>query len=993
MSIFEEEYKKLNKEQRDAVDSIDGPVMVIAGPGTGKTQVLSLRIGNILKKTDIGGSGILCLTFTRSGVTAMKKRLERYIGAEANNVKISTFHSYAISLIEKHHLNLGFINIPKLLDEREAVFLVDRLLYSREWRHLRPRSNPATYFSDIKSLISLLKRERMSPEDFKIEIEKEIKSLESDPESISSRGATKGELKKEITKKIEALERTMEVVEFYEAYEEEKRKQLLMDYDDVLEFAVELALGSEDVRADIREESQYILVDEHQDSSGIQNNFLKAVWGETEKPNIFVVGDDRQLIYGFGGASLSYFEEFKTAFGKAKLITLVENYRSTAPILSLADTLLSSDLTKEKLKSNRSDSHDIYLSEYSYPRDEIIASGIYFKKLIDQGINPRECAILVPKNYHVRSAMNVLRSAGVPVSGGESQSFFSSRAVASFRKVLKVISNPNDVVSLSNTLLDSISGVPAIEAHKFLRDKNLNNLSVEDLVRYGEGQGLFEGQNEISVWGKKLVSFIDESSKVGLLQILSFTGNELLIKNAQSHEKLLENAEALRTFFHLAEMKVQNNPHETIEEFLSYIGRLESYNMHIPLATFGESKGVSVMTLHKSKGLEFEAVWIAHMNEETLMAEKKGGFTLPEILKQKIEEKSLAVAKREVYVAITRAKKFCKISYARGDVKGAELSLAQVIRELPGAHFVSKTADETEEELLSYGPEVYVKNFEIPEGEDFEKMKTLVADEYDETRVSVSLLNNFFECPWKWYFRNFLKLPEIKSDSLALGSAVHSAIELVLKSEKIPTEKMIRECIEESFEKEGVSDTRTLNKMTKDAVEIVSSWIKRSFKELAPNRESERSVSFKDPRFPHLNLFGKIDLTERFPGGEVAVTDFKTGTSKTSGVIEKLDDENRLSSFMRQLAMYSYLVQGSDKKEVVLSKLYFLESKEGDKNMIYATKIGEEQIDLLVRDITDYDKLLKSGEWTDRPCNAKQYSGGDECEYCKLAKEIYKSRE
>ena len=175
MNIFEDEYKKLNKEQKDAVDSIEGPVMVIAGPGTGKTQVLALRIGNILKKTDIGGSGVLCLTFTRSGVTAMKKRLEKYIGAEANNVKISTFHSYAISLIEKHHLSLGFINIPKLLDEREAVFLVDKLLYVREWKHLRPRGNPATYFSDIKSLISLLKRERMSPSDFQKEIEKEIK--------------------------------------------------------------------------------------------------------------------------------------------------------------------------------------------------------------------------------------------------------------------------------------------------------------------------------------------------------------------------------------------------------------------------------------------------------------------------------------------------------------------------------------------------------------------------------------------------------------------------------------------------------------------------------------------------------------------------------------------------------------------------------------------------------------------------------------------------
>ncbi len=988
--VFLDAYKELNPAQKDAVDSTEGPVMVIAGPGTGKTQVLALRIANILTKTDTSASGILCLTFTRSGVKAMRKRLETYMGSNAHDVRVATFHSFAIELIEKHYLNLGFTNMPKLLDDRESVFLIDELLHSREWKHIRPRGNPATYFSDIKSLISLLKRERMTPQDFQKEIKKEMQSLESDPDSISSRGPTKGELKKEIVKKVEALARTSEVVEFYEEYEKEKLERLFMDYDDALRYAVELVEQSGDVCADIKENFLYILVDEHQDSSGVQNSFLKAVWADVEKPNIFVVGDDRQLIYGFGGASLSYFEDFKTAFGKAKLITLVENYRSTAPILDLADTLLASELTKEKLHSNTKDIGEIVLAEYAYPRDEIIASAQYFKKLFADGVDPKECVVLVPKNHHVRSAITTLRSQGVPVSSGESQSFFESRSVASFRKVLKVISNPNDVVALSETLFDSISGISAISAHKFFRSIKPKDISIGDVVNSGAGEGLFTEQNEIAVWGKKLLQYIEESNKTGLMAFLSFVGNELLIKNAQGHEKLLENAEALRTIFHLAEMRTLVNPHETLQEFLEYLKRLEDYNLHIPLATFGSHKGVQVMTLHRSKGLEFEAVWIAHMNEETLMSSKKGGFTLPEILKEKVEEKDMAVAKREVYVAITRAKKHCTISYAQQDYKGAELQLAQVIRELGDVHFVKKNASETEEELLANGPDIYTRSETVPEGEDFEKMKALVIDEYDSRNVSVSLLNNFFECPWKWYFRNFLQLPEIKSDSLALGSAVHSAIEMVLKADKIPSEKAIRDVIERSFEKEGVEDQRILPKLINDGVEIVLNWIKASYEDLAPSRESERPVSFKDPRFSHLNLYGKIDLTENFSNGTVSVTDFKTGSSKTSGVIEKIDDEGRLSTYMRQLAMYSYLIRGRYKKDVVSSKLYFLESKAGDKNMIYATHVGGEQIDLLIRDIEDYDKLLKCGEWTTGVCNAKLYGGGDECEYCKLAREVYK---
>jgi len=132
---FEGAYKNLNTKQREAVDAIDGPVMVVAGPGTGKTQILTLRIGNILQKTDTEAESILCLTFTNSGVSAMKERLEKYIGSRGREVFISTFHSFAIKLVEKYYELLDFKQIPKLLDDDEAVFLVDEILNDNEWEH------------------------------------------------------------------------------------------------------------------------------------------------------------------------------------------------------------------------------------------------------------------------------------------------------------------------------------------------------------------------------------------------------------------------------------------------------------------------------------------------------------------------------------------------------------------------------------------------------------------------------------------------------------------------------------------------------------------------------------------------------------------------------------------------------------------------------------------------------------------------------------------
>src|SRR3989344_3507825 len=232
---FEEEYKKLNKEQKEAVEALEGPVMVVAGPGTGKTQVLALRIANILKKTDIKADGILALTFTNSAVEAMRERLVRYIGEAGKEVNIKTFHSFGMDIIGQHFKELGFLEAPKLMEEADLAIFFDNLLHAHDWEHLRPRGDSARYFQDLKSLISLLKRERIGAEEFRLSVEEEIERIKNDEENISSRGERKGELKKEAEDEIERLARTLEGAKFFEVYEKEKTAQNVFDYDDVLE--------------------------------------------------------------------------------------------------------------------------------------------------------------------------------------------------------------------------------------------------------------------------------------------------------------------------------------------------------------------------------------------------------------------------------------------------------------------------------------------------------------------------------------------------------------------------------------------------------------------------------------------------------------------------------------------------------------------------------------------------------------------------------------
>lgn len=975
---FETLYKGLNSAQKEAVDTIEGPVMVIAGPGTGKTQVIALRIGNILRQTDTPADGVLCLTFTNSGVDAMKKRLRNY-GLDASKILVSTFHAFGTRLIEEFYSHLDLPEPPKTLDEADAVGLVDEILSENDWEHLRPRGDSSRYFRDLKSLVSMLIRERMSPEDFAEEVEREIHKLKNDPENISSRGATKGELKKEIQNKIEGLNKTKEAVIFYRLYEEKKKSLNLFDYDDILRAMVSLVTEFEDVRAALRERHLYVLVDEHQDSSLVQNEFLKAVWGPVEKPNVFVVGDDRQLIYGFSGASLSLFEEFRENFSGTKLITLKENYRSTQTILDAADDLLQSSLAKGKLSANRKGKEPIRLIECAYERDEILRAALFFKERIAEGVAPEECALLVPKNFQVRSAVRVLEDQGLPVSAPGSVMLFQSAEFATLFRVLKLVNDPHDAHEVAETLLDPISGVSPLEAHKFIRKTFSKDLSVEKMREEG------------FAWGTKLGEAIEWSQGKSAYEVVQYVGSTFFLDVSEDHESFVKRVEVVRSLLHLALTLEEKSRLEgaKLKTFINYIERLRLYGEDLPLATFDTDMGIRVMTLHRSKGLEFEAVWIAHMTERALMSGKRMGLSIPERLKVLEEKKDEAAARREVYVALTRAKHYAVLSYAELSHSGGEEEIASVVEAMPTSHFVFEPKSESEDKLRESGIRNFVASNPIEKPALTKaELRELVKQEFRKKKVSATTLNSFFECPWQWYFRDFLGVPEPLSENLVFGSVVHGAIENIIKNGEVG-EKALGSAISEALDYHRVLDEKSRRRMTTEAMRSLKRFATDIFPDLYDEKESERAISGKDKRFPELTITGKIDLMEHDGGGSVRLTDFKTGRPKLAKEIEKLDEEGRMSQYLRQLAMYSYLLKlgTKGKYEVEKSRLYFVEGDEEDS--LYETSLSLEHEEMLVRDISDYEEALETGSWADRECHHKLFPGERECKYCKRA-EMYK---
>jgi len=977
---FLRQYKRLNARQKEAVDSIDGPVMVIAGPGTGKTTVLALRIAKILQEGLSPADGILCLTFTNTGVRAMRERLTGMIGPAAARVAISTFHSFAGSLIEEFYEELALSRPPRLLDEKDTVFLYDELLEGNEWNHLRPRSGGEHNFGDVKSLISLLKRERMSADAFLLEIKSEIKRITENPDSISSRGPTKGEMKSAEKEKLKNLAgRTTETARFYELYERTKKERNLADYDDMLEYLVTLARTSTHVRDTIRERFLYVLIDEHQDSSGVQNEFLNTVWGDVERPNIFVVGDDRQLIYGFGGASLSHFERFLEAFRGAKMIALTENYRSTQHILGVAGKLLESSLVKEPLKGRKKPVHAIRLIEAQYPRDEIIAAGIEMRKKIAAGVPASECALLVPKKAHVRAAVTVLKDLGLPVASGSSTSFFELPETQSFLRLLRVLSAPYNPIFLADLLLDNAFKVPFLTAHKLLRF-NERRISLESFIK---------GEIAVQKLGKMIAKAAEEAAKKDVYGLIEYVAAEFFFSQTQSHRTLLTEIEVTRTFLHLALASLEKKHKLTLSDFLLFLERLESYGEDVPLAVFDGGEGITVSTLHGSKGLEFRFVWVAHLDESSLMKGKHMGFTLPESIKEKIAKKDELTAKRELYVAITRAKDHATLSYPLLGYSGAALEPARIVADMPEGLLERQSAKETEktihaEDVFSY---VASKPLEVPSGAEKE-ITELVRKEYPDRPLSVTHLNNLFSCPWKWYFRNFVLLPEPETESLRFGNVVHKAIEMLFK-ENVTTKKKLPKLIAQVLDSLLIWNEPQRTRFEKEGRGVLEHFVSEFLPMFGSVRSETKISSYRDPDIPTIEITGKIDIIQDLPDKTSSVTDFKTGTVKSAKDIEKKTPDGRMSDLLRQLSMYSYLLMHmKGEKPVSLSRLLFVEAEKGDTNTMYETKITDEEISLLRKDIKDYDTLLSSGAWTKLPCRFKPYGRQKECEYCALARRL-----
>lgn len=970
---FKEAYASLNIGQKSAVDTIDGPVMVIAGPGTGKTQILALRIANILLKTDTKPENILALTFTDAGAHAMRERLRRYIGDTAYKVAVHTFHSFAGELIRKYPDSYPNIIGGRPANDIEKLSIIENIINDGGFKELRPNGDPLYYVKKIPSAITDLKKENITPDSFALLITKAETALENSPK-FHEKGAHKGKVRGDYAKEEKRINKHKELLLVYRLYQQTLRERRLYDFDDMIVETVRALENSEDMLRDLQETYQYILADEHQDVNEAQNKTLELLADFHDNPNIFVVGDEKQAIYRFQGASLHNFLYFEDRFPGTKVISLKENYRSTQNILDASHHLVQSeDLELSKLRvplksgkifeslgrqECRQFSHEAVESEWLV--EEV-------KKAIDAGVPPEEIAIIVRYNRDVEHFAGLLRRFNIDANASADSDILDHPLTLALENMMLSVLSQNDEAPLFETLLGSWWGIKSgdlalvLAARAYARplykiiesEEILKDLSVSDpekILRVG--QVLAHARSLQATTAPHLI----------LHYLLENSG---LLEDALKQDPT-EAARVIRRFYDDVEAMVVEKQATTLSEVSQQLRYRRAHNLPLTAPFIdADQTAVQVMTAHKAKGLEFHTVFMPRATDKAFGgSDQRDYFKLPLYTKVLSDEDSEDDEKRLFYVAMTRAKEDLLLSSSINTSSGKISEPSRFIYQLPET--IVKICDTAKEEE-QFSPDSLLKTGY----RTFVLEPAVIKQLFLARGLSVTHLNNYLEDPLKYFYENLLRRPQPQSLSLMKGNAVHEVLDRIVasfvKKQTWPSATELNVLIKSALEKLpfGVHELPAIHEQCLTALSAYLPHLKGS---LGNNPRSEFSVrtvlESGDADIPEIPLSGKIDRVDHDLEGRITrVYDYKTGKPKSRNEIEG-NTKSSNGNYKRQLVFYALLLElnGGDVSTDVEFVLSFVEPKgQAGEIVEYSFKVEKEEIEKLKLEVVRVAKEIISG--------------------------------
>jgi DNA helicase-2/ATP-dependent DNA helicase PcrA len=926
-TAFLEAYNRLNEAQKKAVDTVEGPVLVVAGPGTGKTHILTLRIANILRTTtDTAPENILVLTFTDSAARTVSRRLGAFIGDEAaRKVNVFTFHGFAGEILRRHPEAFPEYTDRRLMGEVEQVLVWRAALENAGDTKLRTPKSPFHYLKDLSSLEDSLTRECISTDDYRAWLDQEEQALRDDPKLVYARGEQAGSLNAAGQKRAERLIKGREAADLIDQYRALKDELGVYGYTDVLRFATDALKEDEALRADLQERYQYVLADEHQDANALQHALLDALAFD-EHPNLFIVGDEKQAVYGFQGADTTHFENFTKLYPRTIVIPLTENYRSYQDILDLSHGLLDElpsstggHVALSGFRGKGGTVHVLAASDSLAERDQIAT---LVEAAITEGIPPHEIAIITLKNKTADLFALHLRARGIPALRAGDIDLEGRPSIRFLLSFMHAMADPNAPSMLREALL-----APWWEE------------AIADRARFLRSHGDWELEESLQEAFPRIAEIVREL-RTKALSVPPLNAFSYILEDSGARAYFLSSGEGVsediplvrQLMTHIEELS-RREPNATFAEVMESFGKAREHEIGAIKTSRTQREGqVTVITAHKAKGMEFERVFVTALSAREWEGRGKSSL-VPSPFSASREREELI---RLFYVALTRAKDALVLSYPLQSAEGKdEAPMSLLPQGLP------EIGAPAENPL----PLLHAR-VEAPE-----LVRDLTCAYLAHEGLSPSAFNEYLEFPATFFAKRVLRLREPESRAIVLGNAVHAAIAAYLKASAQPEEEresLARAELARSFRKSLLPRGDTFSQLERQARTCLDSYLSSDLlaREPVAIEESfriERSVDGHS-----VLLKGKVDAVFRGDGGE-CIVDFKT-----SSTIDKKDQEK----FERQLAFYDLLLRenGHHTTSALIIQV-------GDEIVEHPVALNEDTRSSLTTCLDEVIEELLSGKW------------------------------
>jgi DNA helicase II / ATP-dependent DNA helicase PcrA len=992
---FEDAWQKLNARQRMAVNSLEGPVMVIAGPGTGKTQILATRIGRILLETDAQPDNILCLTYTDAGTVAMRKRLQQFIGADAYRVNIYTFHAFCNDIIQEN-LSLFEKNSLDPISDLEKIQLYKTLIDRFPKHHPLKRYRGDVYFevNNLQQLFSTMKREGWTPDFIEEKINAYLADLPARDTFIAKRASgtfKKGDLRTDkIAEETEKMEKLRAAVREFDNLQALMREKNRYDFDDMINWVIRAFNDHPPLLLHYQERFQYVLVDEYQDTSGTQNTLVRQLISFWEKPNVFVVGDDDQSIYRFQGANVENMLDFALRYADSLItVVLTDNYRSTQPILDTAKILIDKNeerlvqqiegLSKELLAANplHTGKHLPQLRIYATAQHEMADLANRITALVASGTEPGRIAVIYKENRYGEALADYLRLRDLPVYSKRNINILLNPFVSKIILLLRYLNAEHDIPYGGDEMLFELMHldfykIPPMESARLTVAANSKSTDGEKMslrrLLYEKAntppkdlfdKGLHEGLKWLS---QQLEALIADVSNLPLQQLVArcITHGGVL-RYIMQHNDKAGLMQLVTAFFDFVKEETARNPALELAGLINIIDLMEKENLPIPMVQVaGSEKGINLLTAHGSKGLEYEYVFIAGCNAGNWEKKRKpgGGYKFPDTLfSSQPATNEIEELRRLFYVALTRAEEQLVLSYARFSPGGKEIEPSMFIAEIQQTQpLPTEEVQLSEEDWFDFRVlQLSEKAPEIAAADD-----DFISGVLDKFVMNVTALNNYLNCPLEFYYKNLIRIPTGKSEATEFGSSIHFALQRLFekmlaqpdkqfpaKSDTLADFKWYMNRHRENFTREGFARRMEYGDM------ILSDYYDTYIHQFSTVVTVERNIS--KVVVEGVPLRGKLDKLE-FDGNAVNVVDYKTGD--IDNALPKLrgpgEHDPNGGSYWRQAVFYKILVDNYPAKDwrVVSTEFDFIEP---DKKKTYR----RQKLTITPQDVTTVTQQIK----------------------------------